>query len=1004
MPSPSTCLSPLPNRICLVPVALSHLSRLVFVVHTIAQRIWPFQANSKTPPILINMTQPKEIAPDLQEGIDRKLLKQLRERFLEVNHGRLERMLSTLSVRHRMFLESLPLLLHINHPSLPGYVSGSTPNGVCGFTPNKANLRAASSISRSFAYRKRPLQQERIFSIFLMGSTGTVAHSDTSDMDIWICYDPALSQGAVDELQDKLHGIEVWADSIGLEVHFFLMDPIKFRNGVRSDLSGEDCGSAQHYLLLDEFYRTSIMVAGRYPLWWMIPAYDENRYTEIADMLLRKRFLKPDDCVDFGGISDFPAGEFIGAGMWQLYKGIDSPYKSVIKIVLTEVYASEYPNVESLSIVYKKKVYAGNLDLDELDPYVMLYRKIENYLIERKELRRLELIRHCFYFKVNESLSRTPNQVMTNWRRQVMLRLVREWGWNENYIQQLDNRRYWKVNRVSMERQELVQELNHSYRFLSSFARENNIEALIKQEDMNILGRKLYAAFERKGGKIELVNPGITASLVEEHLSFHYVRDEEHGINNYWAVFSGYLKEREARGREPTKKGRSIIELISWCYFNKLLDQTTRLSVEDNDTDMTEHELQQTVQSFFQIHGETLPYAPQQNFDHSAFPTKITLYINAGIDPMRPMTLKGIHRLSDQSDALSYSAFHHNLAITVDQVTFNSWGEIICSHYSGENALIDCLVHYMRQIPPDGSIPLPRLDVRCYCPSRASAIALRVEELFRDIISCYYSGTRSLDTRYILEIEQFIYMLQFRRNTPYVRGMRNYKDLIEALGESQPQYSQIVVDRNALVKHPLRMVAKMGAPGRIQAFYQSNGDQADIFIHDELGSIFFTQKNYFDEKTVLNPIRHFLENIQLRRSTLDRKDDIPSQKVAYYYISRNRRGDMQTRRKEFKALEHDEEHHSIQAIAQTGTFGDVFYTIYCDNQEFSQLEYGDALFAAVAGYIASLRRNREQYPCYITDLDLSQLDLPQGEQLQTVQFLQHKEKLESAINSALRLA
>ena len=103
-----------------------------------------------------------------------------------------------------------------------------------------------------------------------------------------------------------------------------------------------------------------------------------------------------------------------------------------------------------------------------------------------------------------------------------------------------------------------------------------------------------------------------------------------------------------------------------------------------------------------------------------------------------------------------------------------------------------------------------------------------------------------------------------------------------------------------------------------------------------------------------------------------------------------------------QTVEEKKDHHNVQAIAQTATFGDVFYTVYCDNQEFSQLEYGDALFAAIAGYIASLRRSKEQYPCYITDLDLSQLDL-QGAQLQTVQFLQHKEKLEKAINQALKI-
>lgn len=952
------------------------------------------------------MSQPKEIAPDLEDGIDRKLLKQLKERFLQVNHGRLERMLATLGSRHRLFLESLPLLLHINHPSLPGYVSGRTPCGVCGFNPEKENLRAAQTISRSFVYRRKVNHQPRIFSIFLMGSTGTVAHSESSDMDIWICYDPGIPQEAIDELQDKLSAIERWADSIGLEVHFFLMDPIKFRTGVRSDLSGEDCGSAQHYLLLDEFYRTSIMVAGRYPLWWMVPAYNEKNYDTLAEKLVRNRFIEKDDSVDFGGISDFPAGEFIGAGMWQLYKGIDSPYKSVIKIVLTEVYASEYPNVESLSVIYKKAVYGGQLDLDELDPYVMLYRKIENYLVARQELRRLELIRHCFYFKVNESLGRQVKPADSSWRRELMIRLTREWGWDDAYIKQLDNRKRWKVNRVRAERQELVQELNQSYRVLSAFARDNDIEASIKQEDMNLLGRKLYAAFERKGGKIELVNPGIASSLVEEHLSFHYVRDAEHGVNDYWAVYQGYLKMREAKGRDPIKKARSIIELITWCYFNSLLDNSTRMSVEANNSDMSDAELQQTVQSMMQLFPGGAPYAAQENFLHAALPTRIVLYLNAGLDPMRPMTQKGIHRLTDHTDALSYSALHHNLVVTVDQILCNSWGEIICSHFSGENALIDCLVHYMRQIPPDGSIPLPKLDVRCYCPTRASSIAARVEELFRDIIACYYSGTRAINTRYILEIEQYTYLLQFRRNVPFVRGLRSHKELLDVLGEPQAQYSALVLDRNALDKHPLRVIARLATPGKVQVFYQRHQDSSEIFIIDEHGSLFYTQKNNVDEDTLLNPIRLFLQNIQYRRTTVDRPDGYPlpqqQQKVAYHEIRRNNRGELQSERKPLLELVDSKQVHHVQAIAQTGTFGDVFYTVYCDDQEFSQLEYGDALFAAVAGHVASLRRKRERYPIYITDLDLSQLDLSGNAPLQTVQFLQHKEKLESAINQALR--
>lgn len=76
-----------------------------------------------------------EIRPDLNEGIDRKVLSQLRKRFLTLNEGRLARANEGLSTRQQGVLTLLPLFFHVNHPLLPGYVSGTTPAGVSGYEP-----------------------------------------------------------------------------------------------------------------------------------------------------------------------------------------------------------------------------------------------------------------------------------------------------------------------------------------------------------------------------------------------------------------------------------------------------------------------------------------------------------------------------------------------------------------------------------------------------------------------------------------------------------------------------------------------------------------------------------------------------------------------------------------------------------------------------------------------------------------------------------------------------
>ena len=72
---------------------------------------------------------------------------------------------------------------------------------------------------------------------------------------------------------------------------------------------------------------------------------------------------------------------------------------------------------------------------------------------------------------------------------------------------------------VSAERRALVNELTYSYRFLSQFARNEQTAIPLNSRDLGVLGRRLYAAFERKAGKIEFINPGIAPDLAEDTLT-----------------------------------------------------------------------------------------------------------------------------------------------------------------------------------------------------------------------------------------------------------------------------------------------------------------------------------------------------------------------------------------------------------------------------------------------------------------------------------------------------
>jgi adenylate cyclase class 1 len=466
------------------------------------------------------MTRTHEIRPDLDEGIDRKVLSQLRARFLKLNDGRLSRAREGLSTRQQSVLTLLPLFFHVNHPLLPGYVSGSTPAGLSNYEPDADTLVEAQRLTRSFSYKPRHGSNppRPIHGLFLMGSLGTLAQADQSDMDVWVCHAPDLSDNELGELRRKCQLLETWAASQGAEAHFFLIDAQRFVKGERdTQLSSEDCGTTQHYLLLDEFYRTAIWLAGRTPIWWLVPVYEEHAYHAYTHTLLSKRFIRNDETLDLGHLAHIPPGEFIGAGLWQLFKGIESPYKSVLKLLLIEVYASEHPQVQCLSLRFKRAVFANQLDLDELDPYMVVYRRIEEYLTARNEPERLELVRRALYLKVNRKL--TGSSRTQSWQRALLERLASEWYWDQRQLALLDSRSQWKVRQVGAERRALVNELNYSYRFLTQFARTEQTVSLINKRDLNVLGRRLYAAFERKADKVEFINPGIAPDLAEDTLT-----------------------------------------------------------------------------------------------------------------------------------------------------------------------------------------------------------------------------------------------------------------------------------------------------------------------------------------------------------------------------------------------------------------------------------------------------------------------------------------------------
>jgi len=265
---------------------------------------------------------------------------------------------------HRVF-SLLPVLFHFHHPALPGYVTEDTPLGIAYYQPSKEII---DQLKNDFDFnRSNNIDCADISALYSMGSTCSIGQSTTSDLDIWICIENNLSITKKQALIKKCRLIEAWAEELGIKLTLFVVDVDRFINQHHECLMGENCGSAQHILLLEEFYRSANLLAGKRLLWFAVPSdFTVNSvtyptYEKCVQALVVSNIIKREEWIDFGPLTGLSAEEYFGASLWQLYKSIDSPFKAVLKTLLLEAYSSIYPKNRPIAFEMREYIQKGEI-------------------------------------------------------------------------------------------------------------------------------------------------------------------------------------------------------------------------------------------------------------------------------------------------------------------------------------------------------------------------------------------------------------------------------------------------------------------------------------------------------------------------------------------------------------------------------------------------------------------------------------------------------------------
>jgi adenylate cyclase class 1 len=923
------------------------------------------------------------------EEISFRDLRSISKRFKKLHHFKRESIRHILNSSQRQFLDALPLILDANHPALPGFISSATPAGIFDYQPDNRTLDAARKINRSFNYqpRRRNNSNAAIDGLFLMGSVGSLAFTKSSDIDIWLCHRAGLTAQEFDELQKKTKALESWAASLHLEVHFFLINSKQFPLDQKKPVSADSSGDTQHYLLLEEFYRTSVYIAGKDLAWWLVPPEHENDYEAYLAHLLECRFIDADQILDLGGLAYVPADEFISATQWHIYKALHSPYKSLLKLSLMECYASEYPAVDWLSIEIKRSVYQGKLTGLGIDPYVLIYRKLENYLLKSQSHERLAMVREIFYRKVIEGRNDQHHLGSFSLYEDYFHEISVNWQGPNNAENFPNGRNLWDIEKALAENNAIIRQLALCHSKIVRFAHDHIDSEFRGNKDMRLLARKLIAFFERKQGKIEVITVHGSEIPIKPNLSI--IEDGPEAEHGKWGLFCDKKNQQDETIQAPLYRRQTLIEILCWLTVNGFYRHGTPIRYAIKSLNLTGGELNtilNRLDTFFKKHfdfSDSLGnYAGSNGLTHSL------LIINIGQTP--PEMEAGPYVITSRSNPLSHGTGRECLIRTIDRVSVSHWNEVLSSHGRGIEGLCDCLTGIVNETPQSGTAD--SLTVICHTLGHAHNIIRHIKKLFEDLLQLHHTDSSNPAPRYLMAGGERYFVFSKQNGRLQYQQARDEAHLINLLSSPRELYGSVAFDVEVLAQTPIPAIYRENRPHTVQCFvYQENSDTR-VYILDEKGSLFTRQHPDTAQNQIVNQYGRFLHSV-LSRKTID------AASMQFYELRKSAPTVWSFRPIPFDLPSEQEQNRLRVAVASLDSV--IPINLSWNGIEFTAQHYGDRLFETVRERIIEFRRNGENYPIYITELDLplSAFGTADAEGLQMLHFLEHKTKIEARLNS-----
>ncbi len=772
-------------------------------------------------------------------------------RYISLNKSRLETAFSILNVESKDFLNILPILLHYNDVNLFGYKEDLTSFGIDNFSINETQKDFITKISKG----KLPKEPTKccIHGLYAMGSTSSLGQGSSSDLDIWVCLHKEVSDKDFVLLSDKCKFISTLAHSKGVDLNLFLTKEDRFTSNTSDLLEGDNCGSAQNILLLDEFYRTAIKLAGKDIIWYLVSNKEEQEnYNYYVNEIYKLENFSKDKFFDFGSVVNISPQEYFGSALWILYKGLDSPFKATIKILLMESYSNDYPNTLLLCSQFKESMQRSDGYSFALDAYYIMFNRVADYLLHKNDKERFDLLTLCFYIKIYTGLENITNTNILQRKKNLLAEFKRKWKWSEQRISFVENTDTWKVKNIQNLHKRLVDSLVESYRELLRFTVRYNIEYAITSDDASILSRKIYVALDKYQGKIILLPNEFRKTLSEDNITFIKVGNRSL-CKKGWHLYTKASTDLDILSSDEIYMSDRIVDMVTWCCFNNIMIDKTNIFVEGHHGIVNKHKIKSLAYDLKRTLLSVKITTDDAELRRPRVVKSALIVLNFESDP----TITSEVNMSDleKSSTLSTGKQKQCLIGSIDIVLINNWGELRTIPIAdGELGVIDLLVTLTKIIRSQKDISLDKvinsISVCCYASNNKDLIRYDLEQVIKKLFKLFLNMSKK---DYVFNVGKNSYVATLNSIRGFtIRKMRVF---------GQDDYDLSISSRYGMrpeffLQIPL-IVEQYSTLGVIQFFFTPKRNMWCIYIVNERNEVAIYDNFVGSRTTLVNAINRF---------------------------------------------------------------------------------------------------------------------------------------------------